>query len=411
MRSRTSEILARGDVMSATATLSLEQSVHDHVEQLQAELQDQDHPSLEELEAYASDRLPNHRKDELADHLSICADCGDLLRYGVPGELRPIGQGQADEIDADDADLDKAWAALSQRLSRTPFRESPLSEIIAGRRLPLAEVLSLGRTIAEKLAKIHTSGTGALAESLRPENVLIDTERKVVSFRRLQLRTLSASPEDSEEFYQEGMIRSVCGASPEQVAGEDLDYRSDLFSLGSLLYELLTEVSPFRGSTPLDTASRVLVLDPLPASDFRAEIPTALDTLLQRLMSKERDQRPRSAAVVATVLSSIQNDAPNPLAALDEEGDKLEAEIETLYRHIDALTAKQRADDSAQVAAELSDALARLRDLQQAEATQFREEFEARLTMPIDAGDQILRRAKKLREKLEDLTASNPSTL
>ncbi len=87
----------------------------------------------------------------------------------------------------------------------------------------------------------------------------------------------------------------------------------------------------------------------------------------------------------------------------------LDTEIEALYRRIDTLTQAKKADRDAEVEGEVAGVLARLRRLQKAEAVRFREELEARLAMPVDAGEKILGRAKALREKLEGLTASNPA--
>ncbi len=144
------------------------------------------------------------------------------------------------------------------------------------------------------------------------------------------------------------------------------------------------------------------VVGPLPG-----DVPPALDTLLQRLLKKDPDQRPGSVAAVAAALEAMGNGAGNPLEVLTET-DHLDAEIETLYQRIDSLT--QAGKVGAKVQGEIAEALTRLRKLQRAEAARFRRAFEARLVMPVDAGETILGRAEALKEKLEGLTAPNAAS-
>jgi hypothetical protein len=366
-----------------------------------------DHPSFEELEAYGRDRLPASRRDELAEHLAVCMNCGVLLRYGVLEEWEPEGLGGNGPPGLGKLDLEQAWGALSRQLGAGSRSWRPLSSALAEGRLPLAEVLAVGRKVAEALADYHASG--GVIRDLRPETVLVDPEEGDVSFFDLGIAAVPQSLEaDNGRSAQDLVADTVRGASPEQVAGERLDQRSNLFSLGSLLYEMVTGISPFRGPTPLETASRVLALEALPAGKVREDVPPALDTLLQCLLSKDPDNRPGSAAAVAAALEAIESGAANPLGALTEIDD-LDAEIEALYRRIDTLTEAKKAGGDAEVEAEIAGAFAQLRKLQKAEAARFRREFEARLAMPVDAGEKILNRAACLKEKLERLTAPYPA--
>ena len=93
--------------------------------------------------------------------------------------------------------------------------------------------------------------------------------------------------------------------SPEQARGMAVDVRSDLFSLGVVLYELVTGRNPFRGPTPVDTLSAVLKDRPRPASDWNPDVPPALDDVLARLLAKEPDARLASAAALAHELEEL----------------------------------------------------------------------------------------------------------
>lgn len=384
--------------------MSFAEAVRSYVTELRAEMRH--HPSFEELEAYGHGLLSDGRRDELAEHLALCGGCGVLLQYGV---LDASGPGRAAHgITAPDrADLDRQWEALSHRLDRASRHWRPLSSSLPEGRPPLKVVLSVGRAVAEALAVLHAAGE--VVRDLRIEALLVDAEQRRIKLLDLGIAAIPESLEAGNgRSAQELMADAVRAASPEQVAGERLDYRSNLFSLGSLVYEMATGVAPFRGQTPLETASRVLALEALPAVQLRDDLPPALDTLLQRLLNKDPNKRPSSAAAVAAALEAIENGVANPLKAL--ETDDLDAEIETLYRRIDTLTQASRSGGDAETESEIAKALAQLRKLQKAEAARFRKEFEARLAMPVDAGAKILSRARSLRKRLESLTARNPAS-
>ncbi len=392
--------------MGPTVKVSFRGAVREHLAELRAELRD--HPSFEGLEAYGHDRLPASRRDEVAEHLAICRICGALLRYGVlDGRQLEGRRGGNGDPGPKKAELDQAWEALSRQLGVSRDWR-PLSDSLTEGRPSLGEILSMGHSVAEALADLHA--TGEVVRDLRPETVLVDPEEGHVSFLDLGIAAVPESLEAGNgRSAQDLMADAVRGASPEQVAGERLDHRSNLFSFGSLLYEMVTGISPFRGSTALETASRVLALEALPAAEVREDVPPALDTLLQRLLDKDPNQRPHSAAAVAAALEALENGAANPLGVLTRV-DGLDAEIEALYRRIDTLTQVKKAGDDAKVEGEIAEALAQLRKLQKAEAVRFREEFEARLAMPVDAGEKILGRAQALREKLERLTAPSSTS-
>lgn len=265
----------------------------------------------------------------------------------------------------------------------------------------------LDRAVTQALASVHH--TGGLVGDLRLETVFVEPEGRNIHFLGMGIAAMPQALRASEELSGLHLAASaVRGTSPEQVAGECLDFRSNLFSLGSLLYEMVTGIAPFRGSTPLETASRVLSLEVQPVIEVREGVPQAFDTLVRRLLHKDPSMRPPSAQTVAVALGSIETQAANPLRALARQ-DELEAEIDSFYQRIDDLLQAKKAGRGEEVDTEIATAYGHLRKLQKIEAARFRDEFEGRLAMPVDAGETLLARARSLREKIGRLTAPDPS--
>ena len=105
--------------------------------------------------------------------------------------------------------------------------------------------------------------------------------------------------EDDDSLTAHGAVLGTFHAmSPEQASGEPVDARSDLFSFGALLYEMLAGRSPFRGGSSAETLRRVLTHEPPPLGALRPDLPPELSRLLDRLLAKDREARPASAREV-----------------------------------------------------------------------------------------------------------------
>jgi tetratricopeptide (TPR) repeat protein len=178
-----------------------------------------------------------------------------------------------------------------------------LREVLRQGPLPLARGLAVALDVAEGLAYAHRRGV--LHRDLKTENVLLthDGQAKISDFG-IALRR-SPGP-DAERLTREGMVVGTHRAmSPEQACGEEVDARSDLFSLGVLFYELFTGSSPFLADSGPETVRRVLSETPPPASELNLEIPAELSDLIHELLEKNPAMRPASARDVADRLRAL----------------------------------------------------------------------------------------------------------
>ncbi|HET7040972.1 MAG TPA: serine/threonine-protein kinase, partial [Gemmatimonadales bacterium] len=178
-----------------------------------------------------------------------------------------------------------------------------LHQVLRAGPLPLAHGLAVAADVAEGLAYAHRRGV--LHRDLKTENVLLTPEgqAKITDFG-IALRR-SAEP-DATRLTREGMVVGTWRVmSPEQACGEEVDARSDLFSLGVLLYELFTGSSPFLAASGRETVRRILGETPHPASELNPEIPMELSDLIHDLLEKDPVLRPGSAREVADRLRAL----------------------------------------------------------------------------------------------------------
>ncbi|MGH9361549.1 MAG: protein kinase domain-containing protein, partial [Thermoanaerobaculia bacterium] len=210
-------------------------------------------------------------------------------------------------------------------LVELPDGEAIVMEYVEGERLtdllregPLdaARGLALGREIAEALVEAH--GQGIIHRDLKTENVIVTPagHPKVLDFgiaKRLDRADLSLT--------HDGVILGTCRAmSPEQAENRRVDARSDLFSLGTLLYETLTGRSPFRGRSVAATLLQVCQHRQRPAHEVNSAVPEALSDLIDRMLQKLPAARPQTALEVAQALDTIASGLPTVLTPAPRRG-------------------------------------------------------------------------------------------
>jgi len=167
--------------------------------------------------------------------------------------------------------------------------------------LPLEQALDIALELADALSRVHH--LGIIHRDLKPENVLLATD----GTPRLTDFGLARIKRDETHLTQAGAILgSPVYMSPEAARGQELDARSDIWSLGVLLYEMLAGRAPFEGDQLITVLARILE-EPVPEiQQFRPQVPPTLVALLQRMLTKERDQRVASMRQVAAELEAIR---------------------------------------------------------------------------------------------------------
>jgi hypothetical protein len=170
---------------------------------------------------------------------------------------------------------------------------------------PTPVLLKIGRQIAEGLAAVH--GLGIIHRDIKPSNVWLQAGSEDV---RLLDFGLARAATAEARLTQPGMIVGTPGfLAPEQAAGKAVDARSDLFSLGAVLYLLATGTMPFEGRDVLATLNALATSHPRPASELNTDLPEALCHLITRLLSKQPALRPGSAREVIDVLDAMHASA------------------------------------------------------------------------------------------------------
>jgi serine/threonine protein kinase len=171
-----------------------------------------------------------------------------------------------------------------------------------GPALSLREVLRIVRQTAEALDFAH--GHGIVHRDIKPSNILLDSHGRV---KVADFGIAKMAGQNTELTVAGSVMGSPQYLSPEQIRGDELDGCSDIFSLGVLLYELLSRKRPFEGDTITTLVYQILHKEPPPVSELR-RIPDRLEQLLRRMIAKDRKDRFTSAGEVAVEIVEIERE-------------------------------------------------------------------------------------------------------
>ncbi len=188
-----------------------------------------------------------------------------------------------------------------------------LSKAIPPRGFVTERLLALAIGLTDAVAAAHRQGI--LHRDLKPENVMLTPEGrlKVLDFGLAKLRDDGYMGDrtlrETQSVTQDGrIVGTVAYMSPEQAQGLPVDNRSDIFTLGILLYEMATGERPFRGGTNLSVLSSILKDTPRPVSELRDDVPRPLARMIERALEKRPEDRYQSATDLRRDLEDLKRD-------------------------------------------------------------------------------------------------------
>lgn len=192
----------------------------------------------------------------------------------------------------------------------------PLDQIISTNGLQVDRIVEIASALAEALAAAHEKEI--LHRDLKPANVMVTKEGRVKVLDFGLAKDVSAESSGdatltSAGHTQAGMVMGTPAyMSPEQLAGRMLDHRTDIFSLGVMLYEMATGQRPFAGSSPAELVSAILRDIPPSVTDVRPELPTDLARVIRRCMEKDPRHRLQTARDVSNEFRDLARTTSQP---------------------------------------------------------------------------------------------------
>src|SRR5829696_2188209 len=163
-------------------------------------------------------------------------------------------------------------------------------------KLSLKELLSIVAQVAEALGAAHQSGI--VHRDIKPDNVMVraDGYAKVLDFGLAKLMEPTPAQRDAANTQIGVAMGTLAYMSPEQASGEPIDHRTDIWSLGVVLYELVTGKKPFSAESRQLTINEILSTEPTPPSVIRPTLPSELDLVLTKALDKDRELRYQTAS-------------------------------------------------------------------------------------------------------------------
>jgi eukaryotic-like serine/threonine-protein kinase len=189
---------------------------------------------------------------------------------------------------------------LRQRISGSHSHTTGDGGRASGRHLKLSEILSVAIQTADALAAAHDAGI--VHRDIKPENIMVRRRDSYVKVLDFGLAKLTQGAVDSEAPTR-AQVRTSAGVvmgtptymSPEQARGEQVDARTDIWSLGVVLYELVAGCGPFERSTPSEVIALILEREPPPLARYDREVPPELERIVSKTLTKDKETRYQTA--------------------------------------------------------------------------------------------------------------------
>jgi serine/threonine protein kinase/Tfp pilus assembly protein PilF len=186
--------------------------------------------------------------------------------------------------------------------------------------IPADQIVDIAMQVAEALIDAHQMGI--VHRDIKSTNLMVTSRGlvKMLDFGLAKVVTPSPS-QDSDQLTvaigaqtAPGMVLgTISNMSPEQALGRDIDHRSDIFSLGIVLYEMMTGRLPFEGASETEIIDKIIHEEPAAVSRFNYEVPDELERIMRKCIQKERDRRYQSALELATDLRNLKRDTDSEI--------------------------------------------------------------------------------------------------
>src|SRR3989442_2272237 len=192
----------------------------------------------------------------------------------------------------------------------------PINKRMGGRPMAAAEMVKLGIQIARALDEAHAKGI--THRDIKPQNIIVtsDAEVKMLDFGLAKLTGVPSETDLTPESELATKVKTSPGIvmgtvnymSPEQAMGREVDHRTDIFSLGVVLYEMATGRVPFSGASLTETIDRIAHAQPEAIARFNYNVPAELEMIIKKALRKNRDERYQSARDLLVDLRDLERE-------------------------------------------------------------------------------------------------------